>query len=56
MTQTIDRTGSNSQGCGGMPNRPMKALRGPRRASKTHFQAIAAGTSETTCGMKIAVS
>ena len=53
MMQTTERTGSNSQAFGATPKSAEKALSGPSRASKIHFQAIAAGTSDTTCGMKI---
>ena len=52
----IDSTGSNSHAFGCTPKTDSIALSGPSRASKIHFHAIAAGTSETTCGRKIAVS
>ena len=41
---------------GTAPNQLSSALSGPSRASKIHFQAIAAGTSETTWGRNTAVS
>ncbi|MNO07247.1 hypothetical protein D3C81_2293620 [compost metagenome] len=56
MTQMIDSTGSNSHDIGCTPNNDRNALSGPSRASKIHFHAMAAGTSDTTCGMNTAVS